>query len=374
MSCGLCRDVCPAGVLAGTDWTIALETDGCVGCGLCAAACPTGALMVERCAPQAAASAGPEIVVECRRVAPSDRAAGAVVVPCLGGVTTPDLLDLIAAAEARVVLADRGWCTDCPIGACSAPWQPTLDETRAALAAIDERLAQDVAVDVRPLPTSRAAPVMAALRPDKQVGRRDILRRLIGAAEPIDPRAESRRVVFGRGLVAPVKRRRVLERIGALAAQRDQEFPASLLPAIKIADGCDVNGLCAAICPTGALSRTEDDGRVTLGFEASACIACGECQRVCPGKALSLWRDGDGSVPQGRAILVQRRAATCESCGESFVPAGDELLCSFCRKTMNVMAEISSLKNGLRVASWSSALPPEVAEARGRMEAQDDEH
>ncbi len=35
MMCGLCRDACPAAVLAGGQWSIALEGEGCVGCGLC---------------------------------------------------------------------------------------------------------------------------------------------------------------------------------------------------------------------------------------------------------------------------------------------------------------------------------------------------
>ena len=191
---------------------------------------------------------------------------------------------------------------------------------------------------------------MAALRPDKQVERRDLLRRLVGAVEPRDSLAESRRVVFGRGLVSPLKRERILDRIGVLAANLDRDIPPSLMPAIKIGDGCEINGLCAAICPTGALQRNEDETAVSLEFAAAACIICGECQRACPSKALSLWPQGDGTLLPDSVTLVERGTAICASCGSHFVAAGDEHFCPPCRKTMNVVHDIASLRFGSPVS------------------------
>src|SRR3972149_6845369 len=344
MDCGVCREACPTGVLSGGQWSITLETDGCLGCGLCAAACPTGALMVEGCTPYPMNAAGERIVLECKRVAAADRDPNAVVVPCLGGLTTPDLLDFLEDTEATVVFADHGWCASCPVGRCRAPWQSTLDETRALLGAIDARLADGLVVERKALPTARAKPVMASLRPDKKVGRRDFLRRMVGAVEPRDPLAESRRAVFGRGLVSPLKRERILDRIGALAADLERTIHASLMTAIKIADGCELHGICAAICPTGALRRNERDDTIALEFDAATCLACGECQRTCPSKALSLWAQGDGSTPREPTTLIERRSVVCVGCGSSFVPTGDEESCVLCDKSIGLMREMSTIR------------------------------
>jgi ferredoxin len=300
--------------------------------------------MVDGCTPHPLNPAGERIVLECRRVASADRDPAAVVVPCLGGLTPPDLLDLVAETEGAIVFADHGWCADCSVGRCGAPWQPTLDESRELLGAIGQGLATRIKVERKDLPVGRAKPIATALRPDRQLGRRDLLKLLTGAAEPRDARAESRRVVFGRGLVAPLRRERILDRIGALAADHEETFPASLMPTIEVADGCELNGLCAAICPTGALRLEDADQSRALEFDAAECIACGECQRVCPSKALSLWPAGKGMVPEAAVTLIERRTVACTSCDERFVAIGDEQCCSLCQKSMNVMAEVASLR------------------------------
>lgn len=353
MECGLCREACPAGVLSGGLWSIKLETQGCIGCGICAATCPTGAIRVEGFdlpqTPESAEPAEPAEAaeaarpLECRRVPEALRAEGAEVVPCLGGLTAPDLID--RAAEGATII-DRGWCADCPVGHCAAPWEAALSAARDLLALADAGLPERLGVAEAPLPAQEALPV-AALRPDLIPNRRDFFRRLVAPApEPHSPE-ESQRIVFGRGLVRPIALQRSLDSLRAL---NDGALPPEVMPAVTInSAACDLHGICAAICPTGALRLTEPGGAtLAIDYDATACISCGECQRVCPGKALSLNPAGNGALPEGRETLVTRARGICMGCGDSFAQgAGEmELYCVPCRNSRSLMQDMAHLRGG----------------------------
>lgn len=348
--CGLCRQACPKGVLAGGLWSIALEVDGCIGCGVCAAACPTGALAVEGFAPEAAAPGG-GVVLECARVAPADRAEGATVVPCLGGLTAPDLVD--RAASGPVTVMDRGFCAGCDVGCGAQPWAAALAEATGLVVLVDPDLADRIAVRDAPLAIRRALPAHDALRPDlaarARLGRRDFFRAVVHPEPPATPLEQSRRVIEGRGLIDPVARRRILARLTDLAVARDRALPTALTPAIRLTDGCGLHGVCAAICPTGALRMAQGAGSLALTFEATDCIACNECQRACPTKALSLWPDGDGTAPKGRRTLAERASRACDACGDTFaLDPGDETtcLCPICTKSAGLMQALSAWRAG----------------------------
>lgn len=332
--CGLCREACPKSVLTGGLWSITLEADGCIGCGLCAAACPTGALLVDGFASDAEAPSTEVSLLECHRVSPADRVEGATSVPCLGGLTAPDLLD--RAAVGNVVLVDRRLCETCGVGCGAAPWRASVAEVRRLMAAVDTGLSDRVQVTEKPLDPASALPVLTALRPDKaaklKLDRRELFKRIVAPQEPIDVLAESRRVIEGRGLIAPIARGRVVARIAALADAQNQTFPPALLPAVKVADGCGLHAVCAAICPTGALRLDLAASTMALSFEASECISCGECQRACPTRALTLWPEGDGASPEARATLITRRRRVCDGCGDSFAVPETETDTCLCQE------------------------------------------
>lgn len=328
--CSACAEACPAGVLRASVASVDLS-EGCLNCGRCAAACPTEALALEGygIAAMPPAGSGP-LRVECWKVGRSRTGADAVRVPCLGGLSTGRLLELWrTAGEAGLELVDSGWCGPCSAGGGERhPVQRALDATRLWLEAVGieaERLPRLVS---RPLPAREMPKEIPAPESERPISRRQFLR-VISAPVPVGgPGAPAFPASARR---ESTERRRVLNALGAVAAERGDALPDELFARIANNGTCADHRICTAICPTGALAVRAVDGQAALEFDAEACIACGACERACPEHALSLEAHGG---ERERRIVAMHRPRRCAACGGEYTAKEeDQGLCPSCRKT-----------------------------------------
>jgi ferredoxin len=343
--CTTCASACPAGVLKVTPASVELA-DGCLRCGRCAAACPTEALSLEGHGMAVSAQAGAgALTVECWKVDRARTAGNAVRIPCLGALSTGRVLELWrASGEAGLELVDRGWCSACSAGGGEAhPAQRALDAANLWLEALGvetRRLAKRVQ---RPLPPEEMPAEIPAPATEQPLSRRQFLRSL---STPVP--------VGGRGAPAfpagkrheSAERRRTLNALGAIAAERGAALPDELFPRLANNGACADHRVCTGACPTGALTVDAADGRAALEFDAETCIACGACERACPEHALSL--DAHGGQ-RGRRIVALHRQERCASCGETYSAkeAGDGL-CLSCRKTRKFLRSGAALWRAAR--------------------------
>lgn len=310
-ACRRCAEHCPTGAIHIHERQIAGNEDRCVACGRCATVCPTEAITVSGFA----GSVGDAI--ECARVPAADRVAGAMVVPCLGGLARHGLLET---GESAPVLVDRGWCADCPAGREAAPWQASLDDADAARSWLG---LPAVRVERRPLPRHRALPL-----PEHLNGRGALRRRLFRRwSEP--PKTPER---------SPVRRlepKAALRWVAAIERLAAGPPPAALLPSIEVSDACDASRVCVAACPTKALAVTSDAAGTGLDFDAGRCVACGVCAAACPQRAITVRARGAGDAAVRRA-LTRRAHARCEGCGAEGQPTEADGLCAVCRNEQDV--------------------------------------
>ncbi|MGY6535269.1 MAG: hypothetical protein ACXIVG_07995 [Pararhodobacter sp.] len=259
--------------------------------------------------------------------------AGAGSVPCLGGLTAATLRDALVSDD--VTLIDRGWCAACPVsGGQAAPWDHTLRAVNAE--AKELGIAARVKVRHAPLSSwrSRAAPRGRSDNP----ARRALFTRMAQAgqgAAPADPLASLPDTV-----TTPGPRHRAAQ-LAALA--RGAAVPSSLFPALAVAgQPRDLSSL-ARLCPTGALSVTETDTgtirAVTLIFNATACIACGDCTQS---GALTLDISPQGHF-ESPTTLITQPCATCTRCRARFSPKAQETTCDGCARD----TELAALSHGL---------------------------
>ncbi|MFH1651179.1 MAG: 4Fe-4S dicluster domain-containing protein [Chloroflexota bacterium] len=90
------------------------------------------------------------------------------------------------------------------------------------------------------------------------------------------------------------------------------------LGTVRLGGGqCTGCGLCAAVCPTHALtaSAVGADGTYRLSFRHGTCVACNECVAICPEHCLVLER-GASLEERPPEVLCENEMVGCPECGK----------------------------------------------------------
>jgi ferredoxin len=306
--CDLCEASCPAQAIRVSGGKVALERTQCTGCGACVDACPHDALVfpghtgaevaaqVEALLDPSVGPAGPRGIAYVCAGSPPDPTWHAawlpVPVPCVSHLPVSWILAPLLLGAASVAVAP------CTCGTGRSDGQGREDRVEFCRAYADA-----VGLGDR---VHRAA---------LSVGPRE------GQALPAC--GQEARTLFGTG---PEATARVLQLLADLAgAQAPRlEHPASPLGLVEVDPGtCTGCGMCAAHCPTSALSFAQGE-EVTLRWDPARCVGCGRCTEVCPevGRgAVGVRRAVDvGELRRGTRTVYREDVVRCVVCGAPVAP------------------------------------------------------
>ena len=341
-TCRACEERCPVKAIRVGETAIQLD-ENCVRCGRCAAACPMGALALPGFSvPEAPQEKVGALNVDCWKVPEKLSPEGSVRVPCLGGLSTGRILELVAMSGTYPLeLLDRGWCSKCKAGSSpDHPVQASLNQARSLLA--------EVGLESNRLPVLRSDHLPPDLMP-------------IDIPEPATETRMSRRAFFSaltakatatidkvRPLIAGVeaRRRRGFEKEPTPSRERERlllwmkligkpaglDQPPGLFYRVAISDACNNHQLCASICPTGALGVFDQGSHTELTFDTRLCIGCNECHSICPSKALNVLPNGYNILPDHPIRLTSFGESTCPECNQTYTDKTGENLCTQCQK------------------------------------------
>jgi ferredoxin len=261
-----------------------------------------------------------------------------------------------AAGDARIEVADRGWCAGCPIGAGTAdhPAAATLDAVARWLHAAGVAPAALPGIVAEPLPqVLRPAELPAAINAES-LSRRGFFGRFADRAraslEAPAPQVASVAATRRLGHTQPEHTLR-LAVLARLARRHGGRVSPTVLPAITIGRDCEGHGVCATACPTGALRLVSGTVAAGLAFDATRCVSCGLCARLCPERAIGF--DAERCGPTTLTLVSRRDLHDCPECGAAH--AGADALCPRCTAGRTMAFDLFSPAGPGRRHSRSSA-------------------
>lgn len=299
-TCTRCMNHCPRHAIS-FDESIKIDVDKCDDCGICTGVCPTGALegtsptnaeLINR-VEQLDGTAPVAFVCPKAFKGSNERV---IAVNCIGRLDESILIGAVAHGISQISLVD-GPCRDCPSAAGRKAAAQAVAESNALAQAfgISPRISF-----VAELPFQTAVPGGTAVSFDA-LSRRAFLTAFFRETKATaamtvstvlekDPEktAERKKGELAQRLSA--KRQLLLERLPRLGQLANPNFGLEngSFATCHIKPSCTACQMCAFFCPTGALSKTEQDGKPAMTFRVSHCTNCHLCAEVCYWKSLDL--------------------------------------------------------------------------------------
>lgn len=311
LACSVCMDICPKGVYDREQKTPP-KWNECQNCGLCVTACPS------RCiAPSPAnskrhlllAEKTGDVVLSCKR---AECRAGHEEA-CLA--LLPWEFPAYLALGGKLILNLKP-CKDCPHEDCLELLEEQLYKLKCFLG--EQSYAEHVQVCFDELPGVK----------EEGVSRRDFFRAMTHGGQKAT--ALVLNDVIGSKVDAMIYRRLLASRVRELAKENERFSCRMALP--WILDNCFGCGICALLCPNGALEIGEEqDGKRPVYITPHKCTGCGVCKEVCRDDCID--ETCAVNLPHmDRLVLTEVESRSCAQCGRAISPRKEETLCTACRQ------------------------------------------
>lgn len=310
-ACRLCLEACPHQAISGT---MEINARACTECGLCMATCPSDGFVDNTVdALYEYLENTPEINVNCPLASPKD-----FEVPCLGILDRDTWIGLMVIAREKPVKIFTGLCSECQDkAACAASVKSfnTLHVQWPDHAPLQIIVKPDSGIESGSNEGFVERSVSPAEARERSVGWRERGKEKLEELLPGIRRDETYNIPRARAWLQEL-----------LATRPEIRLP---FPTLTVADSCTSCGVCALICPQGALTKREENGKMRLVFEPYKCVQCGRCVETCRPGALNFEiKTLSPRLLNGKIMLHEGSPRYCSRCGKQIFDNSE--LCIAC--------------------------------------------
>ena len=328
--CSMCADLCPVDAISISDKGPEI-TGECTDCGVCLSVCPNGAFRMK-------GSSDEKIIGEIRKktgnsvfsITCQRGYAGAdLLVPCLGRLTEAMLLEPIRAGVSNIEIS-RPECEGCPNSKASSNIDRIINNVSAVygMAGIEKDRLIIKRIPLQPL----------SKMPEKAVSRREFFSAFRAKAAEVavtslpDVGTEREEKETFIGAIAKkaenFKRKLLIRALEGFPSSKETRMPSTgaMLAEIEVSSGCTGCGVCATLCPAGALTQKQENGKFYLSFKPALCVNCRVCAETCMPGAIKI-KDAarlNYLMENAEIGLFETERKTCSICGLDFVQTAGE--------------------------------------------------
>jgi ferredoxin len=344
--CRRCIDACPIQAIRIGDDLLQID-HSCIACRFCIPACPNEVFSQDP--PSLGAEDGPNLLYCSALLEKKDKALLAktphFITPCVGSIPAHRILEQPLCSKPPLEVI-TGPCDSCSLAAGERSFRNGENEVRALLELL------------------RVESMPFSMRPAAESDRADLLQKVGRHKKELEEKsAMSRRDLFLRFrervlsqdvsgqdsvCVPPDQRgpnqymRRVIAIVHARLTDEIRLRKIPFLRDIVVGEDCTGCGVCAALCPTGALSMGGERGRPELLWKPAHCSRCDLCLEACPRKAIRFLPGVEPEkIARETATAVRRfYSHICPECGDTFLSLGPEARCPGCSKREKAVEDL----------------------------------
>jgi len=351
--CSICADLCPVDAIVISEKGAAIES-GCIGCGVCVSVCPNGAFrtkgnddekiigeIMEKVKAQGREGVSlTSFRISCER---GDNGAD-LIVPCLGRLIEAMLIEPIKAGFSGVEISQPE-CEQCPNSKAALHIDRIID--RGA------ELYEMVGAGRNRISVKRIPLCPLSNKPGKSVSRREFLsvfktkaaEAAVTSLPEIGTKKEEKETFVDtlNKRHENFKRSLLIRALEGFSSSKEVYISATdaMLADIEVSSKCTACGVCAALCPTGALTQKWENEQFYLNFKPLQCTNCRVCTGTCMPGAIKMKEKArlNYLLENAEFRVLEAKRKTCSVCRMDFVQAegirfsdmpGESDICPLC--------------------------------------------